>query len=98
MYSKIKIAGHPVHPMLINYPVALYTASVVCYIVYGANTNPFWFKVAVVANGAGVLMAIVAALPGFIDWLAIPTPRLDQAQSLSRPQFYCGIARLSACL
>jgi len=73
MYSKVKIAGHPIHPMLIAYPVAFYTAALVCYIVYSSNQNPFWFKVAVVANVAGVIMAAVAAIPGFIDWLFIPT-------------------------
>jgi len=73
MYSKIKIAGHPVHPMLVAFPVAFYTAALVCYIVYDSNSNPFWFKVAVVANIAGVIMAAVAAIPGFIDWLNIPS-------------------------
>jgi uncharacterized membrane protein len=72
MYSKIKIAGHPVHPMLIAYPVAFYTATLLCYIVYQSNHNSFWFKVALVANIAGAIMAAVAALPGFIDWLFIP--------------------------
>lgn len=73
MYSKVKIAGHPVHPMLIAYPVAFYTATLVCYIAYSSNQNSFWFKVAVVANIAGVVMAAVAAIPGFIDWLFIPS-------------------------
>jgi uncharacterized membrane protein len=72
MYSRVKIAGHPVHPMLVAYPVAFYTATLVCYIVYSSNNNPFWFKVAIVANIAGVVMAAVAAIPGFIDWLNIP--------------------------
>jgi uncharacterized membrane protein len=73
MYSKIKIAGHPIHPMLVAYPVAFYTATLVCYIAYYSNQNPFWFKVAVVANLAGAIMAAVAAIPGFIDWLFIPS-------------------------
>jgi uncharacterized membrane protein len=73
MYSKVKIAGHPIHPMLIAYPVAFYTATLVCYIVYSSNNNPFWFKVAVVANIAGAVTAAVAAIPGFIDWLFIPS-------------------------
>ena len=72
MYSKVKIAGHPVHPMLVAYPVAFYTATLVCYIVYSANDDPFWFRVAVIANIAGAGMAGVAAIPGFIDWLFIP--------------------------
>jgi uncharacterized membrane protein len=72
MYSKVKIFGHPIHPMLVAFPVAFYTATLVCYIVYNSNHNPFWFKVAVVANIAGAGMAVLAAIPGFIDWLFIP--------------------------
>lgn len=72
MYSKIKLFGHPIHPMLIAYPVAFYTATLVCYIVYNANHNPFWFKVAVVANIAGAVTALLAAIPGFLDWIFIP--------------------------
>jgi uncharacterized membrane protein len=72
MYSKIKIAGHPIHPMLIAFPVAFYTAALVCYIVYNSNMDVFWFKVAYVANAAGVVTALVAAVPGFLDWLFIP--------------------------
>jgi uncharacterized membrane protein len=73
MYSKIKIAGHPIHPMLVGFPVAFYTATMVCYLVYNANADVFWFKVAYVANAAGVATALLAALPGFIDWLGIPS-------------------------
>jgi uncharacterized membrane protein len=72
MYSKIKILGHPIHPMLVAYPIAFYTATLVCYIVYNSNHELFWFRVAYVANLSGIIMAVVAALPGFIDWLYIP--------------------------
>ena len=70
MYSKAKIAGHPIHPMLIAFPVAFYAATLVSLIVYGANEDPFWFRTAVVANAAGVIMAAVAAVPGLIDFVA----------------------------
>jgi len=73
MHSKVKLAGHPIHPMLVAYPIVLYTATLVCYIVYSSNHDVFWFKVAYVANISGVIMAVVAALPGFIDWLHIPS-------------------------
>jgi uncharacterized membrane protein len=72
MYSKIKIAGHPLHPMLVAFPIAFYTATVAGYITYACNEEVFWYRLAYVANAAGVAMAIVAALPGFIDWLNIP--------------------------
>lgn len=73
MYSKVKIFGHPIHPMLVAYPIALYTATLVAYIVYAAGGDPFWFRVGLAANGAGIIMAAVTALPGFIDWaMGIP--------------------------
>src|SRR5204863_8779722 len=73
MNSKIKILGHPLHAMLVCFPVAFYTGTLAGYITYNSNHDPFWFKVAVVANIAGVVMAAVAALPGFIDWLFLPS-------------------------
>jgi uncharacterized membrane protein len=68
MYSKIKIFGHPIHPMVVAYPVAFYTATLVSFIIYAARGDMFWLKLAIATNVAGVAMAVVAALPGFIDW------------------------------
>ena len=73
MYSKIKLLGHPLHPMLVAYPIALYTATLVAFIISAARGDPFWFRVAVVANIGGVIMAALAAVPGFVDWaMGIP--------------------------
>jgi uncharacterized membrane protein len=68
MHSRAKILGHPLHPMLVGFPVAFYTATLIASIVYAATMNPFWFRVAGVANWAGVAMAAVAAVPGLVDW------------------------------
>jgi uncharacterized membrane protein len=74
MYSKVKILGHPIHPMLVNFPIAFYTSTLVAYIIYKITGAPFWFRVGFVANVAGVGMALVAAIPGFLDWsLGIPS-------------------------
>ncbi len=74
MYSQITLFGHPIHPMLIAYPIALYTATLVAFIIAAARGDTFWFRVAVVANIGGVIMAAAAALPGFIDWaMGIPS-------------------------
>jgi len=69
MYSKIKILGHPVHPMLVSFPIAFYTATLAAFITYAVVGDPFWFRLAYVANAAGVVMALVAAVPGFLDWM-----------------------------
>ncbi|MCA1830679.1 MAG: hypothetical protein LC663_04100, partial [Actinobacteria bacterium] len=69
MYAKLKIFGHPIHPMLVAYPVAFYTATLVGFIIYGARSDVFWLRLTIALNVAGVGMAVLAALPGFLDWL-----------------------------
>src|SRR5919198_4088896 len=69
MYSKIKFFGHPIHPMVIAYPIAFYTGTLVGFIVYAATNDFFWLKLTIALNLAGIAMAVVAALPGFLDWL-----------------------------
>jgi len=72
MYSKVKIAGRPLYPMLLAYLIVIYITTLVCYIVYNYNEDVIWFKTAYIANISGVIMAAITALPGFIDWLNIP--------------------------
>ena len=68
MYSKVKIMGHPVHPMLVNFPIAFYVSTLIAFIIYSVSGDPFWFKVGIAANVAGIVMALTAAVFGFIDW------------------------------
>lgn len=75
MYSKIKIFHHPVHPILVGYPIAFYTAALAGFIIYPLCGNFFWFKLGWWSNAAGVAMALLAAVPGFIDWLFIPSEK-----------------------
>lgn len=72
MYSKARIAGHPIHPMLIAFPVALYVSTVVALFVHIGTADPFWYRAAMWANIAGVVMAAVAAVPGLIDLVSLP--------------------------
>ncbi len=84
MYSKAKIGGHPIHPMLVAFPITLYLLSFVGFVVYAAvNSDLFWFKLAYFCNYAGVGMAVLAAIPGFIDWaLGIPNQTLAKRDGL----------------
>lgn len=68
MYSKVKIMGQALHPKLVGFPITLYTSAFICFCLYQYNGNPFWYRVAFLSNMAGVVMALVAAIPGFIDW------------------------------
>lgn len=70
MYSKVNIGGHPVHPMLVAYPIAFNTATLAGFIIYAVSQDLFWLKVTIAVNAAAVVMSVVAAIPGFIDWAA----------------------------
>lgn len=75
MKSKVTIGKHPAHPTFVSFPIAFYTASFVCFAAFQIwSLDHFWFRVGLLANIAGVIGAIIAAIPGFLDWsLAIPS-------------------------
>lgn len=72
MESSAKIAGHPIHPVLVMFPLGLWPVAVIFEIVGLVTGATIWTTMAYYMIGAGVLGAIAAAIPGTIDWLAIP--------------------------
>ena len=72
MESRIKLAGHPVHPMLIVFPLGLFSTAVVFDIIYLVTSAVRWTEVAYYVVGAGLIGGIAAAVPGWVDWAAIP--------------------------
>lgn len=74
MYSKAKIAGHPIHPMLVGFPMTFYVLTLVGFVVFQTvSPDIFWYKLGYFSNYAAIATALVASVPGFIDWaLGIP--------------------------
>jgi len=70
--TKIRVAGHAVHPMLVVFPLGLLATSLVWDIVYLSTGDVTWAQTAFWTIVAGLIGALVAAIPGFIDWLGIP--------------------------
>jgi uncharacterized membrane protein len=73
MESKVKLAGHPVHPMLVVFPLGLLATAVIFDIIYLVSSNTRWTLAAYYMIGAGVLGGLAAALFGWLDWLGIPS-------------------------
>ncbi len=71
MKSKATLAGHPIHPMLIPFPLALWATSFAVDILFYFLRHPTLLVVAKFMIAAGCLGAIAAAIPGIIDWLSI---------------------------
>lgn len=73
MESKVKFAGHPVHPMLIVFPLGLLATAVIFDIIYLVSDNSPWTLAAYYMIGAGVIGGLAAAVFGWLDWIAIPS-------------------------
>jgi len=72
MESKTKFLGHPIHPMLIVFPLGLFITSLIFDLIALLTNEPALSIASFYMIGAGVVGGLLAALFGFIDWLAIP--------------------------
>lgn len=73
MESKVKFLGHPLHPILVVFPLGLLATSVIFDLLFYfsiANITPevgFWMAV------SGIIGGLMAAVFGTIDWVVIPS-------------------------
>src|SRR5256885_11987324 len=72
MESKVKAFGHPIHPMLIVFPLGLLATSLIFDIIHWITGNGFFSVVAFWMISAGIIGALLSAIFGLIDWIAIP--------------------------
>ncbi len=72
MESKAKFLGHPVHQMLIVFPVGLLVASVIFDVLYLITGNDVFPIIAFYNIAGGLIGGVLAAIFGLIDFLAIP--------------------------
>ena len=73
MESRAKLFGHPIHPMLIPFPLGLLLTSFIFDVVYLLTDNGKWSEIAFWMIATGVIGGLAAAVFGLIDWLAIPS-------------------------
>jgi uncharacterized membrane protein len=67
--STAQIAGHPIHPMLVPFPIAFLVATFVSDVMFWRTGNPGWATASLWLLGAALIMAALAALAGLTDFL-----------------------------
>jgi uncharacterized membrane protein len=73
MESKAKLFGHPIHQMLIVFPLGLLaTALIFDLIALALDRHEGLFRASFYMIAAGVIGGLVAAVFGLVDFLAIP--------------------------
>ena len=72
MESRAKLFGHPVHPMLIPFPLGLLPTSVLFDLVYLLTGNGKWAEISFWMIAVGVAGGLAAAVFGTIDMARVP--------------------------
>lgn len=71
MKSTARIANHPIHPMLILIPAGAFLIALFCDALYMLTGDATWWEATRPVLAIGVVGALVAAVPGFIDLITV---------------------------
>ena len=82
MKTKASFAGEPIHPMLVHYPIALWTTSVITDSAFYVQRNSSLLLISKFLIAAGIVGALLAALPGLVDWTTIKDPAAKKTGNL----------------
>ena len=75
METRATVAEHPVHPMLIPFPIALWIFSLASDLIFLFGFGgPVWKDVALYTMIGGIIGGLVAAIPGYVDYRTLTDP------------------------
>jgi uncharacterized membrane protein len=82
MASPASLRNHPIHPMLVPFPIALWIFSFVCDVVYALGWGDIlWKHMAFYSMAGGIVGALVAAIPGIMDYRSLSDPHVKRIGS-----------------
>ena len=70
--SRIALAGHPIHAMLVAFPIALTTCVLGADIFYWWTGDLFWARAGLWAAGMAFLFGVLAGGAGTVELLSVP--------------------------
>jgi uncharacterized membrane protein len=82
MSSPASIKKHPLHPMLVGVPIGLWVFAMVCDVMHAASGNGVWQTVATYCVAGGIAGAVLAAVPGLIDYFSIDETEMKRIANL----------------
>ena len=75
METRATVAEHPIHPMLVPFPIALWIFSLASDLIYLFDFGgPVWKDVALYTMVGGIIGGLAAAIPGYIDYRSVSDP------------------------
>jgi uncharacterized membrane protein len=77
--SRIAVVGHPVHAMLVAFPIALAMSTLGADGLYWWTGDAFWARAALWSSGGAFLMGLAAGLSGTVELLMVKGIRIRSA-------------------
>lgn len=68
-HSTARVGGHPLHPMIVPFPIVFFVSTLATDLVYLNTRDAGWAQASMWLLGAGIAMALLAAALGFADFL-----------------------------
>ena len=90
--STATIAKHPIHPMLVPFPIACFVGALLTDLAYWRTAEMMWADFSSWLLTAGVIMGFLAAIAGLIDFIG---NRLIRAQSSAWPHAIGNVVALT---
>jgi uncharacterized membrane protein len=77
--SAVAVAGHPIHAMMVHFPIALIISTLGIDVLYWWTADQFWVDVGVWSAGGAFIAGVVAAVAGTAELLLVPGIRVRVA-------------------
>jgi uncharacterized membrane protein len=91
MSSPASIKKHPMHPMLVGFPIGLWVFALVCDVVHAVSGSAIWQTVATFCVAGGIVGALLAAVPGLIDYFSIDEAEMKRIANLHLTVNLCAV-------
>lgn len=77
--SSLAIFGHPIHPIIVIFPIAFLSGAAGTDLGYWLTGDVFWARASIWLVGIGLLSGVAAAITGMADFIRIPRARNRRA-------------------
>jgi uncharacterized membrane protein/nitrite reductase/ring-hydroxylating ferredoxin subunit len=75
MRSKIHLKGHPLHPILVGFPIAFFIGTLFFDVLGAIRNGDVYWRTGLYLEILGIVFALLAAIPGIIDYFFIVPPK-----------------------
>jgi uncharacterized membrane protein len=77
--SAVALVGHPIHVMMVHFPIAFVVATLGVDVIYWWSGDPFWVRAGLWAAGFAFWSGVAASVVGTAELLLVRGIRLKEA-------------------